>query len=204
MQNCAIVGINWGDEGKGRMVDLLTQDFDVVVRYQGGGNAGHAVVVYDKKYKFHLIPSGILYPGKTCFMGAGVVICPEDFKKELDEIISQGVSFDQIRKSLRISPLAHITMPYHTAIDGWSETDLGEKKIGTTKKGIGPTYTDKYARIGIRIEDLFNDEALNNKLDIILPLKNKTLDKVYGLKTYTKDEVLEKLKEYKFDLKMLI
>ncbi len=197
MKNTVVVGAQFGDEGKAKITDLLAHKADFIIRYQGGSNAGHTVVVDDKKYKFHLIPSGILYPGKICFMGAGVVICPEDFKKEVDEIISQGVDFDQIRKSLRISPLAHITMPYHRAIDGWSETDLGEKKIGTTKKGIGPTYTDKYARIGIRVEDLFDEKLLSDKLDIILPKKNRELQYVYGLKTYTKEEILKICKEYK-------
>lgn len=197
MKNTVVVGAQFGDEGKAKITDLLAQNADFIIRYQGGSNAGHTVVVDDKKYKFHLIPSGILYENKTCFMGAGVVIRPEDFKNELDEIIAQGVSFDQIRKNLRISPLAHITMPYHTAIDGWSETDLGEKKIGTTKKGIGPTYTDKYARIGIRVEDVFDEKLLSDKLDIILDKKNKELQYVYGLKTYTKEEILKKCKEYK-------
>lgn len=197
MKNTVVVGAQFGDEGKAKITDLLAHEADFIIRYQGGSNAGHTVVVDDKKYKFHLIPSGILYPGKICFMGAGVVICPEDFKKEVDEIISQGVDFDQIRKSLRISPLAHVTMPYHREIDGGNESNLGEKKIGTTKKGIGPTYTDKYARIGIRVEDLFDEKLLSDKLDVILPKKNRELEHVYGLKTYTKEEILKICKEYK-------
>ena len=197
MKNTVVVGAQFGDEGKAKITDLLASKADFIIRYQGGSNAGHTVVVNDTKYKFHLIPSGILYENKTCFMGAGVVIRPEDFKKELDELIAQGVDFDKIRKNLRISPLAHITMPYHTDIDGYNEADLGEKKIGTTKKGIGPTYTDKYARIGIRLEDLFDENALSDKLEIILAKKNKELQYVYGLNTYTKEDILKKCKEYK-------
>lgn len=197
MKNTVVVGAQFGDEGKAKITDLLASNADFIIRYQGGCNAGHTVVVDDVKYKFHLVPSGILYENKTCFIGAGVVIYPESFKNEIEELMAQGVKKEQFEKNLKISPLANITMPWHIDLDGAGEDNLGKNKIGTTKKGIGPTYTDKYARIGIRIEDLFNDEALNNKLDIILPLKNKTLDKVYGLKTYTKDEVLEKLREYK-------
>ena len=197
MKNTVVVGAQFGDEGKAKITDLLAVDADFIIRYQGGCNAGHTVVVDNKKYKFHLVPSGILYENKTCFIGAGVVIYPESFKAELEELIQDGVNPEQFRKNLKISPLANITMPYHIDLDGAGESSLGKNKIGTTKKGIGPTYTDKYARVGIRIEDLYNEEALNNKLDIILPLKNKTLEKVYGLKPYTKEEILAKLKEYK-------
>lgn len=197
MKNTVVVGAQFGDEGKAKITDLLAVDADFIIRYQGGCNAGHTVVVDNKKYKFHLVPSGILYENKTCFIGAGVVIYPESFKAEIDELIKDGVPVKNFEKNLKISPLANITMPYHIDLDGAGEDNLGKNKIGTTKKGIGPTYTDKYARIGIRVEDLFNEDALNKKLDIILPLKNKTLEKVYGLKPYTKKEILSKLKEYK-------
>ena len=197
MKNTVIVGAQFGDEGKAKITDLLAKKADFIIRYQGGCNAGHTVVADDKKYKFHLVPSGILYENKTCFIGAGVVIYPEAFKAELDELINQGVKKETFEKNLKISPLANITMPYHIDLDGINESNLGKNKIGTTKKGIGPTYTDKYARTGLRIEDLFNEEALNKKLDLILPLKNKILDKVYGIKTYSKEEILSKLKEYK-------
>lgn len=197
MKNTVVVGAQFGDEGKAKITDLLALNADFIIRYQGGCNAGHTVVVDDKKYKFHLVPSGILYENKTCFIGAGVVIYPENFKNEIEELMNEGISKEQFEKNLKISPLAHITMPYHIDLDGAGEDNLGKNKIGTTKKGIGPTYTDKYGRIGIRVEDLFNERALSDKLDIILPLKNKTLDKVYGLKTYTKEEIMAKLKEYK-------
>lgn len=197
MKNTVIVGAQFGDEGKAKITDLLAKKADFIIRYQGGCNAGHTVVVDDKKYKFHLVPSGILYENKTCFIGAGVVIYPEAFKDEINELMNQGVEKEKFERNLKISPLANITMPYHIDLDGINESNLGKNKIGTTKKGIGPTYSDKYARAGLRVEDLFNEEALNKKLDLILPIKNKILDKVYGIKTYSKEEILAKLKEYR-------
>jgi adenylosuccinate synthase len=193
MQNTVVVGAQWGDEGKAKITDLLATEADLIIRYQGGCNAGHTVVVEDKTYKFHLIPSGILYKGKTCLIGAGTVIHPETFEREIQDLIAQGID----TKSLKVSPLASITMPYHIEIDGYSEKTAEDKgKIGTTKKGIGPTYTDKIARYGLKIEDLYCEEALSEKLDIILPLKNKQLKEVFGLKTYTKQELTDLCKTY--------
>ena len=192
MTNKVVVGSQWGDEGKAKITDLLANDADLIIRYQGGCNAGHTVVADNKTYKFHLIPSGILYKGKTCFLGAGTVILPEAFELEVSELINQGIDVS----GLKISPLASITMPYHTEVDGYSESTAGKGKIGTTKKGIGPTYTDKAARIGLKIGDLYNIETLSEKLDIILPLKNKTLEKVYGLQPYTKDCILALCEKY--------
>ncbi|MCD8024605.1 MAG: adenylosuccinate synthase [Candidatus Gastranaerophilales bacterium] len=194
MKNTVVIGAQFGDEGKAKITDILAKKADFIIRYQGGCNAGHTVVANDTKYKFHLVPSGVLYENKTCFIGAGVVIYPENFKTETDELKSQGVD---LKNKLKISPLCHITMPWHIDTDGISETNLGKNKIGTTKKGIGPTYADKYSRCGIRVEDLFDDSALDIKLDIILPLKNKQLKEIYGLKTYSKEDILEKLKTYK-------
>lgn len=191
MKNTVIVGAQWGDEGKAKITDLLATKADLIIRYQGGCNAGHTVVVNNKTYKFHLIPSGILYEGKTCFIGAGTVIHPETFQKEIDNLKKDGISL----KGLKVSPLASITMPYHVEEDGYSENNATKGKIGTTKKGIGPTYTDKAGRIGLKIEDLYSQESLSEKLDIILPLKNKVLE-CYGLKTYTKDEVIVLCKKY--------
>ena len=186
MQNTVVVGAQWGDEGKAKITDLLATEADLIIRYQGGCNAGHTVVVEDKTYKFHLIPSGILYEGKTCFIGAGTVIHPETFEREIQDLIKQGIK----TSGLKVSPLASITMPYHIEVDGYSEQTAEQKgKIGTTKKGIGPTYTDKIARYGLKIEDLYSAEALSEKLDIILPLKNKMLKEVFGLKTYSKKEI---------------
>lgn len=191
MKNTVVVGAQWGDEGKAKITDLLATQADLIIRYQGGCNAGHTVVVDNKTYKFHLIPSGILYEGKTCFIGAGTVIYPKAFQDEINELIKEGISL----KGLKISPLASITMPYHIELDGYCEDNLCDAKIGTTKKGIGPTYTDKSARNGIKIEDLYSPEALSEKLDMILPLKNKYLQ-MCNLKTYSKDEVTKICAEY--------
>lgn len=192
MRNTVVVGAQWGDEGKAKITDLLATEADLIIRYQGGCNAGHTVVVNDKTYKFHLIPSGILYKGKTCFIGAGTVIHPDTFLQEVNELIKEGISVE----GLKISPLASITMPYHIEIDGYCENIAKKGKIGTTKKGIGPTYTDKIIRLGFKIEDLYSKEALSEKLDIILPLKNKQLKEVFNLKTYSKEEVMDLCDKY--------
>lgn len=192
MKNTVVVGAQWGDEGKAKITDLLAEYADVIIRYQGGCNAGHTVVANNETYKFHLIPSGVLYKNKFCFIAAGTVIHPETFLKETEELIARGVNLS----SLRISPLATITLPYHIDIDGISENTSGKNKIGTTKKGIGPTYSDKIGRYGIKIQDLYDEEALNARLDAILPLKNKMLEKVFGTKTYSKEEMLEYCKKY--------
>ncbi len=198
MKNTVVVGAQFGDEGKAKVTDILAAKADFVIRYQGGCNAGHTVVVDDKTYKFHLIPSGILYENKTCFMGAGVVIHPDSFEKELNELIEQGVSKEHIEKTLKISPLAHITMPYHIDIDRYSEDmSYDGNKIGTTKKGIGPTYSDKCGRLGIRIEDIFSPETLNHKLDAILAVKNKFLVEFYGQKPYSKQLIMMLCEEYR-------
>lgn len=192
MKNTVVVGAQWGDEGKAKITDLLATKADLIIRYQGGCNAGHTVVVEDKTYKFHLIPSGILYSGKTCLIGPGTVIHPETFEDETLRLIQDGTSL----KGLKVSPLASITMPYHIEVDGYSESTAKKGKIGTTKKGIGPTYTDKIGRYGLKIEDLYSKEALSEKLDIILPLKNKQLKEVYGLDTYTKEEITTLCEKY--------
>ncbi len=192
MKNTVVVGAQWGDEGKAKITDLLAEYADVIIRYQGGCNAGHTVVVNNETYKFHLIPSGVLYKNKFCFIGAGTVIHPETFLKESQELIDRGVDLS----CLKISPLASITLPYHIDIDGISENSSGKNKIGTTKKGIGPTYSDKIGRHGLKIQDLYDEELLNSRLDAILPLKNKILEKVYQTKTYSKEEMLEYCKKY--------
>ena len=171
MGNTVVIGAQWGDEGKAKITDLLAQDADMVIRYQGGCNAGHTVVVDNETYKFHLIPSGILYGTKTCFIGAGTVILPKNFEQETKELKERGVDLS----NLKVSPLATITMPYHTEIDGWAEDTVKKGKIGSTRKGIGQTYTDKMARCAFKVGDLFDEETLSEKTDIILPLKNKIL-----------------------------
>ena len=192
MANKVVVGAQWGDEGKAKITDLLATDADLIIRYQGGCNAGHTVVANGKTFKFHLIPSGILYKGKTCFIGNGTVILPEYFEQEIEGLKKENIDLS----GLKVSPLATITMPWHTEVDGYSEDNAQKGKIGTTKKGIGPTYTDKMGRIALKIEDLYSPEALSEKLDVILPLKNKQLKEVYGLKTYTKEEVIVLCKKY--------
>ena len=192
MKNTVVIGAQWGDEGKAKITDLLAQKADLIIRYQGGCNAGHTVVANGQTYKFHLIPSGILYDKATCFIGAGTVIHPESFEKEVNELRQQGVNFN----NLKVSPLATITMPYHIEVDGWSEANSGKGKIGTTKRGIGPTYTDKMARIAFKIQDLYSLDALNEKIEMILPIKNKALEKVYGLEPYTKDCILSLCEKY--------
>ena len=192
MKNTVVIGAQWGDEGKAKITDILASNADLIIRYQGGCNAGHTVVANNQTYKFHLIPSGILYNNATCFIGSGTVIHPESFEKEINELKLQGVKFD----NLKVSPLATITMPYHIEVDGWSEANSGKGKIGTTKRGIGPTYTDKMARIAFKIQDLYSLDALNEKFEMILPLKNKTLEKVYGIEPYTKDCILSLCEKY--------
>ena len=192
MKNTVVIGAQWGDEGKAKITDLLAEKADLIIRYQGGCNAGHTVVAKGNTYKFHLIPSGILYDNTICFIGAGAVIHPESFEKEINELKGQGVDF----KNLKVSPLATITMPYHVEVDGWSEANSGKGKIGTTKRGIGPTYTDKMSRIAFKIQDLYSLDALNEKIEMVLPIKNKTLEKVYGLEPYTKDCLLSLCEKY--------
>jgi len=191
LTNIVIVGGQWGDEGKAKVIDLLSEKADLVIRYQGGCNAGHTVVTGNKIYKFHLIPSGILYPGKICLIGNGTVINPQVLIEEIKNLQTHGID----TSNLYISSLAHLTLPYHIALDELNEEFLQKNKIGTTKRGIGPTYIDKIGRTGIRIEDLFEKEALSDKLDIILPQKNAVLEH-YGKKTFKKEDMLEFCEEY--------
>ena len=193
MKNTVVIGAQWGDEGKAKITDLLAEKADMIIRYQGGCNAGHTVVYNGETYKLHIVPSGILYDNKICFIANGTVILPEVFEQETKELKERGVDLSK----LKVSPLATITMPYHTEVDGWAEDTVKKGKIGSTRKGIGPTYTDKIARCALKVGDLFNEETLLEKIDIILPLKNKILKQVYGLKEYSKDEILELCKKYK-------
>jgi adenylosuccinate synthase len=172
-----VVGAQWGDEGKGKVVDLLAERSDVVARYQGGNNAGHTIVAGDQVYKLHLIPSGILYPGTLCVIGNGVVVDPAVLCGELDHLEERGVSVE----GLRLSANAHLIMPYHVLLDGASEKRLGRYSIGTTGRGIGPCYADKAHRVGIRAQDLLDPKILVAKLEVALEAKNEMLDKLYGL-----------------------
>ena len=190
MKNTVVVGAQWGDEGKAKITDILARKADIIIRYQGGCNAGHTVVANNITYKFHLVPSGVLYGNKICFIGAGTVIYPKAFQDEINELMAQGVNLS----GLKISPLASITMPYHIELDGYKENN-DNCKIGTTKKGIGPTYTDKYARIGLKIQDLYSTDTLGEKIDNILSVKNRELAS-HNLKQYTKEEMLSLCNEY--------
>jgi len=174
--NIVIVGAQWGDEGKGKMIDILSQKVDYIVRYQGGNNAGHTVVVGDKEYIFHLIPSGILHAGKTCCIGNGVVIDPPVLLRELKDLETYGI---KAAGRLKISDLAHVIMPYHRILDQLRETKRTHK-IGTTGRGIGPCYADKINRCGIRMIDLINAKVLRDKLTDNLKEKNEIFKKVYG------------------------
>ncbi|MEZ4704852.1 MAG: adenylosuccinate synthase [Bdellovibrionota bacterium] len=178
MANIVLVGIQWGDEGKGKIVDFLSDKADYVVRFQGGNNAGHTVIVGDQKVVLHLIPSGILRPSTTCVIGNGVVVNLDVLQNELESLKSQGihVSTDQ----LKISENAHLILPYHLKIEESNEERRGDQKVGTTKRGIGPTYVDKVAREGLRLADLKDPEHLKTKLGALLAAKNEILEKVYG------------------------
>jgi len=172
-----IVGAQWGDEGKGKVVDLLAERFDIVARYQGGSNAGHTVVHGDETFKFRLLPSGILEEGKLCILGNGVVIDPEVLCDELEDLEARGRS----AAGLRISGNSHLVMPWHRIIDAQSELVLGALKIGTTKRGIGPAYADRASRIGIRVQDLLDPEILRQKVAAALSVKNDQLTRIYGV-----------------------
>ncbi|MCK9247432.1 MAG: adenylosuccinate synthase [Solirubrobacteraceae bacterium] len=171
MPGIVIVGAQWGDEGKGKLVDLLAEPADAVVRFQGGNNAGHTIVHGDVKYAFHLVPSGILYPGTTCIIGNGVVVDPEVLLNELAQLATQDVD----SSGLRISPNAHVIMPYHKLLDQAGEQRLGKNQIGTTKRGIGPCYADKSLRLGIRIQDLLEERILKKKIVAALEPKERLL-----------------------------
>ena len=176
MPATVIVGAQWGDEGKGKIVDLLAQDSDLVCRYQGGPNAGHTIIVDGETFKIRQIPSGVLR-GKTCVIGAGCVVDPEVLLAEVDELESRGMSTDDVH----VSGEAHLIMPWHVAIDRASERRLGKLQIGTTKRGIGPCYADKAARLGIRVQDLLDPKILRQKIEVALAEKNVWLERVYGV-----------------------
>ncbi len=192
MANVVVIGAQWGDEGKGKITDLLSRSADVVVRYQGGVNAGHTVVVQGQTFKLHLIPSGILYPDTECIIGCGTVIDPQVLIQELDQLDKLNVS----TANLLISETAHVTMPYHRLIDQASEERRGTHKIGTTGRGIGPTYADKSERTGIRVLDLMDPTALRKKLNWTINYKNVILEKLYELPPLDPETVIEQYLKY--------
>ncbi|QAS52903.1 adenylosuccinate synthase [Halobacillus litoralis] len=192
MSSVVVVGTQWGDEGKGKITDFLSQNAEVVARYQGGNNAGHTIKFDGITYKLHLIPSGIFFDDKTCVLGNGMVIDPKAMLEELKYLHDKGVSTD----NLRISNRAHVILPYHLKLDALQEEEKGANKIGTTKKGIGPAYMDKAARTGIRIADLMDKESFREKLEQNLAEKNRLFEKVYETEPFTIDEILEEYYDY--------
>ena len=184
MSNCAIVGINWGDEGKGRMVDLLTEDYDVVVRYQGGGNAGHTVINDKGKCALHLLPSGIFRDGVVNVLGNGVALDPENLWEEIKQVTEKGVRITP--DHLKISDRASLLLPWHREMDALEEERLGDKKYGSTKQGIAPFYSDKHQKKTVLAGELFYPEELRTHLYDLMEWKNLTLTRIYGAKPYTR------------------
>ncbi|MFP8964547.1 adenylosuccinate synthase [Streptomyces nanhaiensis] len=192
MPALVLLGAQWGDEGKGKATDLLGGSVDYVVRYQGGNNAGHTVVVGDQKYALHLLPSGILSPGCVPVIGNGVVVDPAVLLSELSGLAERGVDTSK----LLISGNAHLITPYHTTMDKVTERFLGKRKIGTTGRGIGPTYADKINRVGIRVQDLFDESILTQKVEAALDQKNQILAKLYNRRAIAVEQVVEELLGY--------
>ncbi|WAA12278.1 adenylosuccinate synthase [Fervidibacillus halotolerans] len=191
MPSVVVVGTQWGDEGKGKITDFLSEKADVVVRYQGGNNAGHTIKFQGNTYKLHLIPSGIFYKEKQCVLGNGMVINPKALVEELAYLNDHNVSTD----NLHISNRAHVILPYHIRLDELEETNK-KNKIGTTKKGIGPAYMDKASRIGIRMADLLDQDVFREKLTDNLAEKNRIIEKLYGAKGFSFEEIFEEYYEY--------
>ena len=189
-----VLGAQWGDEGKGKMTDYLAEDADVVVRFQGGNNAGHTVEVGDKQYKLHLIPSGILHDEKLNVIGNGVVVDPQAFFKEIDYLLEEGIKVTP--EKLIVSDRAHVIMPYHKILDRLKEKARGKNDIGTTGKGIGPCYTDKFERCGIRICDLIYYKVFKEKLEENISMKNKYITNVLGGEALNFEEVYEEYSKY--------
>ena len=194
MANCAIVGINWGDEGKGRMVDLMTEDYDVVVRFQGGGNAGHTVINEYGKFALHLLPSGIFRKDTVNILGNGVALDAENLSKEIDEVREKGV--DITPEGLKISDRASLLLPWHRDLDGLEEARLADKKYGSTKQGIAPFYSDKYQKKTVLAGELFYPEHLRQHIADIMEWKNLILHNVYGAEPYTLERIMSWIEEY--------
>jgi adenylosuccinate synthase len=192
MPASVVVGAQWGDEGKGKIVDLLAERADMVARYQGGNNAGHTLVRGDEIFKLRLVPSGILYPGTTCVVGNGCVLDPEALVAELDELDARGID----TSGLRVSGNAHLIMPWHRIIDAASELRLGRLQIGTTRRGIGPAYADKALRVGIRVQDLLDEKILRQKIQTALSVKNQELRKLHHHRPLDGDLLTKDMRRY--------
>ncbi|MBQ4350302.1 MAG: adenylosuccinate synthase [Clostridia bacterium] len=202
MSNCAIVGINWGDEGKGRMVDLLTDHYDIVVRYQGGGNAGHTVINEYGKFALHLLPSGIFRGNVVNILGGGVALDAENLWREIETVRAEGVSVTP--ENLKISARASLLLPWHRDLDELEERRLADKKYGSTKQGIAPFYADKYAKKTVLAGELVHSAKLREHLADLLEWKNLTLTKVYGAEPYTMERLDEWLADYGEKIKPFI
>src|ERR687886_479431 len=185
-----VVGAQWGDEGKGKIVDLLAERFEIVARFQGGHNAGHSVQVGEKSFVLHLLPSGIIHPGKTCVLGNGMVIEPKAFFEEADRLIGQGITVTPER--VLVSSRAHLILPYHRALDHTSEERLGNEKVGTTLRGIGPAYEDKAGRRGIRVADALSPEVLRMRIERNLEEANRIIV-LYGQAPLYADEIYNEI-----------
>ena len=194
MSNCAVVGINWGDEGKGRMVDLLTENYDIVVRYQGGGNVGHTVINDKGKFALHLLPSGILRDGVVNILGNGVAVDPQNLLTEMAQVMEKGVEITP--ENLKISDRASLLLPWHRDLDELEEQRLADKKFGSTKQGIAPFYSDKYQKKTILAGELNYPEELRSHLKDLMEWKNLTLTKVYGAAPYTEEMLEQWIREY--------
>ncbi|MBD7939764.1 MULTISPECIES: adenylosuccinate synthase [Cytobacillus] len=192
MSSVVVVGTQWGDEGKGKITDFLSENAEVIARYQGGNNAGHTIKFNGETYKLHLIPSGIFYSDKICVIGNGMVVDPKALVQELAYLHEKGVTTD----NLRISNRAHVILPYHLKLDEVEENSKGDNKIGTTKKGIGPAYMDKAARVGIRIADLLDKEVFEEKLARNLADKNRLLERIYETEGFKIEDILDEYYEY--------
>ncbi|MBU6392448.1 MAG: adenylosuccinate synthase [Planctomycetes bacterium] len=191
--NTCLVGLQWGDEGKGKIIDILTESFDIVVRYQGGSNAGHTVVVDSEKFVLHLIPSGILRKNKCCVIGSGVALDPLQLLEEITELRKKNI---EVGENLRISETAHLVLPYHKKLDELSENEKGEEKIGTTRRGIGPCYTDKMARNGIRVTELFHVNYFKERLKKIVEEKNKIFVRLFNADPLSWEKIYEEYRGY--------
>src|SRR4030081_1024630 len=186
----AVIGAQWGDEGKGKIVDLLAERFDVVARYQGGHNAGHSVQIGDRSFVLHLLPSGIIHTGKTCVLGNGMVIDPKAFFEEADRLMAQGISITPER--VKVSSRAHLILPYHRALDHTSEERLGNEKVGTTLRGIGPAYEDKAGRRGIRVADALVPETLRSRIERNLEDANRIIV-AYGGQQLDAEQIINEM-----------
>lgn len=196
MGTIVVVGTQWGDEGKGKITDILAEKAGLVVRFQGGNNAGHTIVIEDKTYKLHLIPSGVFNPGTMCVIGNGLVIDPEVLINEIKGLDMQGID----TSCIKISDRAHVIMPYHRRLDALEE-EKRQVKIGTTKRGIGPAYFDKISRTGIRIGELINPEEFSARLKAVLESKNEIFEKIYGVEPMSFEEIYEEYSQYALLLK---